>query len=264
MSRSLPLSIFLIARNEADRIGRTLEAVRALADDLIVVDSGSTDDTRAIAERHGARVVVNAWPGYGPQKRFAEDLCRHVWALNVDADEVVPPALADEIRALFEAGEPQADAYEIPIAEVFPTESAPHPWAYSLAPVRLYRRDKGRYSDSIVHDRVVLADGARVGRLKTRIHHFSVRSLGDQIFKLNTYTDQQALDLESRGIRLAAWRLWFEFPLAFLKAYLGRRHFVRGSYGVMTAMNYAFFRYLRIAKHVERRFVREARDNGER
>jgi hypothetical protein len=142
---------------------------------------------------------------------------------------------------------------------VFPVETAPHPWAYSLAPVRLYRTDRGRYSDSPVHDRVVLAEGARVGRLKGRIHHFSVRSLGEQIAKLNAYTDQQADDLDRRGVKLPVWRLFTEFPAAFLKAYVGRRHFVRGLYGVMTAANYAFFRYLRLAKHLERRMIRQAR-----
>ena len=257
----LPLSIFLITRNEADRIGRTLEAVRGLTDDLVVVDSGSSDGTQAIAESFGAEVVFNAWPGYGPQKRFAEARCRHRWVLNLDADEVMPPALVAEVRALFAAGEPPCAAYEIAVAEVFPGESEPHRWAYSLAPVRLYRTDRGGYVESLVHDRVELAPGGKVGRLNGRIHHFSVRSLGEQIAKLNAYTELQAEDLERRGIRLPAWRLFVEFPTAFVKAYFGRRHFVRGLYGVTTAANYAFFRYLRLAKHLERR--RLNRSGGE-
>jgi glycosyltransferase involved in cell wall biosynthesis len=259
---SLPLSIFVIAHNEADRIGRTLAAVRHLTDDLVVVDSGSTDETVAVAEAHGARVIFNPWPGYGPQKRFAEDQCRHQWLFNIDADEVVPPDLAAEIAALFANGEPPADAYETRIAEIFPGEAAPHRFAYALAPVRLYRRDKGRYSDSTVHDRVVLAPGARVRRLKGTIHHFSVRSLGDQLAKLNSYTDAQADNLEERGERVSILRLYLEFPAAFLKAYIGRRHFVRGVYGFMTAMNFAFYRYLRIAKHIERRLLAEAARKG--
>ena len=249
----LPLSIFIIARDEADRIGATIRAVRALTDDLVVVDSGSTDRTRAIAEELGARVVENPFAGYGPQKRFAEDQCRHPWLLNLDADEVVPPALSAEIAALFAAGEPPHAAYAIPIAEVFPGEARPHPLAYALHPVRLYRRDRGRYVASPVHDRVALEPGTRVGRLKGTIHHFSVRSLGEQLEKLNRYSDAQALDLEARGVRLPTWRLFLEFPAAFLKAYLGRRHALRGTYGFLTAMNYAVARHLRVAKHYERR-----------
>ena len=86
----LPLSIFLIVKDEADRIGATLDAVAGLAAEVVVVDSGSTDGTRAIAEAKGARVVHHDFAGYGPQKRFAEEQCSHPWLLNLDADEVVP------------------------------------------------------------------------------------------------------------------------------------------------------------------------------
>lgn len=247
------LSIFIIARNEADRLPRTLKAVAHLSDDIVVVDSGSTDETCAIAARHGARVIYNPWPGYGPQKRFAEEQCRHRWLLNIDADEVVPPDLAAEIRGA--VTNPVADAYEIRIAEIFPSEERPHPLAYALAPVRLYRKDLGRYSASPVHDRVDLAPSARVARLKGTIHHFSVRSIGDQIAKLNGYTDQQVRDLAQRGKHIPVWRLFVEFPAAFLKAYFLRRHFVRGTYGFITAVNHAFYRWLRVAKDVERRVL---------
>jgi glycosyltransferase involved in cell wall biosynthesis len=263
-----PLSIFIIARDEADRIARTIEAVRSLSDDIILVDSGSTDGTREIAAALGVRVIFNEWPGYGQQKRFAEEQCRHDWMLNLDADEVVPPDLAAEIEALFAQGAPPADAYKMRIAEIFPGEGAPHRFAYALAPVRLYRKSKGRYSPSPVHDRVDLAPDARVARLKGTVHHYSVRSLGEQMDKLNGYSDAQADDLDTRGATLSVFRLVAEFPANFLKAYIGRRHALRGVYGFMTAMNYAFYRYLRVAKHWERRLQRrssaksEGRHNG--
>lgn len=252
----LPVSVFIIAKNEADRIGETIRAVRDLTDDLIVVDSGSTDGTQAVAEELGARVIHNAWPGYGPQKRFAEEQCRHPWLLNVDADEVVPPKLAAEIRALFARGEPPCQAYRISIAEIFPGEAAPHPLAYTLAPVRLYRLDHGRYSPSLVHDRVDLVPKTKVGKLKGVIHHWSVRSLGDQLAKLNHYSDQQAVDLEIRGVSIPTWRVFFELPAAFIKAYIGRRHALRGTYGFLTAMNYAISRHLRLAKHYEKKRIK--------
>lgn len=256
------LSIFIIARNEADRLPRTLAAVQGLSDDIVLVDSGSTDGTQELARATGARVIGNAWPGYGPQKRFAEEQCHRPWLLNIDADEVIPPDLADEIAAAIAAD--TADAYEIRIAEIFPAEEKPHALAYALAPVRLYRKDKGRYSPSLVHDRVDLAPGARVARLKGTIHHFSVRSIGDQIAKLNAYTDQQVTDLVARGKRIGTWRLFVEFPAAFLKAYVIRRHFVRGIYGFITAMNFAFYRWLRVAKDFERRMLDEHRRGKDR
>ena len=253
-----PLSIFIIARDEADRIARTIEAIRPLSDDIILVDSGSTDGTQEIAARLGARVISNPWPGYGPQKRFAEEQCRHDWLLNLDADEVVPDDLAAEITALFASGSPPADAYKMRIAEIFPGEGAPHRFAYALAPVRLYRKSKGRYSPSPVHDRVDLAPDARIGRLTGTVHHYSVRSLGEQMEKLNRYSDAQANDLDARGATLSVFRLVAEFPANFIKAYIGRRHALRGVYGFMTAMNYAFYRYLRVAKHWERRLQRRS------
>jgi glycosyltransferase involved in cell wall biosynthesis len=257
-----PLSIFIIARNEVDRIGETIRAVRHLTDDLVVVDSGSTDGTQALVAELGGRVVHNEWPGYGPQKRFAEEQCHHLWLLNLDADEVVPHDLAEEIEALFEDGGPRKDAYTIRIAEIFPGEGDPHSLAYALAPVRLYRKDKGRYSASLVHDRVELAPEAQIGALKGIVHHKSVRSLGDQIDKLNRYTDQQAVDLEVRGVSIPTWRVFVEFPAAFFKAYVGRRHFVRGTYGFLTAMNYAISRHLRLAKHFERKRLGRQRNGA--
>lgn len=253
------LSVFLIVRNEADRLPRTLAAIAGLSDDVVVVDSGSSDATCEVARSAGARVIFNAWPGYGQQKRFAEDQCRNPWLLNIDADEVIPPDMVEEIRAAL-SGPDLADAYETRIAEIFPSEDTPHRIAYALAPVRLYRRDKGRYSASPVHDRVDLVQGARVARLRGTIHHFSVRSIGDQIAKLNSYTDQQVSDLAARGKKIAGWRLFLEFPAAFLKAYIIRRHFVRGTYGFVTAMNFAFYRWLRVAKDFERRMLDKQRD----
>jgi glycosyltransferase involved in cell wall biosynthesis len=247
------LSIFLIAKDEADRIGATIAAVRALSDDIVVVDSGSTDGTQQVAEAAGARVIHHDWPGYGPQKRFAEEQCRHLWLLNLDADEVVPPDLAVEIRRALTDGALGIDGFRLRIAEVFPGEGAPHSFAYALTPVRLYRRDKGRYADALVHDRVAFAPGSRFATLKGTVHHFSVRSLGDQIAKLNGYTDQQVADLAKKGEHVPTWRLFAEFPAAFFKAYVIRRHALRGVYGFMTAMNFAFYRWLRVAKDVERR-----------
>lgn len=256
------ISVFVIALNEADRIGPVLAAARNVSSDVVVIDSGSTDGTPDVARAAGARVIHNDWPGYGMQKRFGEDQCRNDWVLNLDADEVMPGDLVDEINGLFAAGAPACDAYRIRIAEMFPGEKAPHRLGFSLAPVRLYRRSMGRYSASPVHDRVELAPAARVGRLKGVIHHYSVRSIGDQIAKLNRYTDMQADDLAARGASVSSLRLLLEFPANFLKAYIGRRHALRGVYGFMTAMNFAFYRYLRVAKHVERRLAEKARREG--
>lgn len=249
------LSIFIIAKNEGDRIGRTLMAVQDLSDDILVVDSGSSDNTIEVAIAHGARVIHNDWPGYGEQKRFAEDNCRHDWLFNLDADEVITDELKSEIIAALGDSELSPQAFSIPIAEVFPFETAAHKYAYVLEPVRIYHRSVGRYNPSIVHDRVDLIKGTRVSAFHGRVLHYSVRSLGEQLVKLNAYADNQAMDMELRGKKYSIFRLLFEFPIAFIKAYFGRRHFLRGTFGFMSAMNYAFYRYLRLAKHWEKRLA---------
>jgi glycosyltransferase involved in cell wall biosynthesis len=102
MTQRLPLSAFIIAKNEADRIPAAIKSVVGWVDEVIVIDSGSEDETVAVAESLGARVVFNEWPGYGLQKRFGEDQCRNDWLLNLDADEEITSALAAEIKAKFD------------------------------------------------------------------------------------------------------------------------------------------------------------------
>jgi glycosyltransferase involved in cell wall biosynthesis len=248
----LELSIFLIVRNEADRLPRTLEAVRDLADEIILVDSGSTDETVDVARGFGAAVFVNApFPGYGEQKRFAEAKCRNDWVLNIDADEVASAALVAELRALLSAPGDLPDGFETPIVEVLPFETVPAPFAYALHPVRLYRRSRGSYNPSPVHDRVDMAPGAKIGRLKAPLLHHSIRSIGSWTDKLLRYAAWQAEDLTARGRTIGLARLVAEFPFAFAKAYVGRRYALRGAYGFMMAMSYAFFRYMRLAKAYE-------------
>ncbi len=253
---SQPLSIFIIALNEADRIGAAIIAVKGISDDVIVVDSGSTDGTQSLAAGLGARVIHHHWRGYGLQKQFGEDQCLHDWMVNIDADEIVTPLLARSIVAALAQPDLKPCGFAIKIIEMFPGETKAHPWAFTLSPVRFYHKAVGRYSASPVHDRVDLVNGTQVLPLSGVIEHRSIRSLGHELMKLNAYADMQADDLDAKGRTLPAIRLIFEFPLNFVKAYVGRRHFVRGLYGFMTAMNYAFYRYLRAAKHWERRLKR--------
>lgn len=252
MTARLPVSCFIIAKDEADRIGYAIRSVRAWVDEVIVIDSGSTDGTQDLARELGAVVVQNAWPGYGQQKRFGEDRCRNTWLLNLDADEEVTDALRAEIHGLFANGEPVADGYEITIVTLFPGEEHPGRFAHALSPVRLYRRDRGRYSASPVHDRVAFEADARIGRLRGTVYHRSIRSLGDQLAKLDRYSTMQAEDFIARGRRLAKIRVFSEFPIAFFKAWIGRRLVLRGTYGFLVAMNYAIFRHIRVAKIYER------------
>ena len=170
----LPLSCFIIARDEADRIGATIRSVRDWVGEVLVVDSGSSDDTVAVAEVLGARVLSHPWQGYGPQKRFAEACCGFDWLLNLDADEVVTPALRQEIVALFRNGPPPLAGYRLRVADVYPGQSRPRPFAYSYRIVRLYDRRRARYALSLVHDRVAAHTVARRRRVHQRRRGFVV------------------------------------------------------------------------------------------
>ncbi len=222
----LLISAFIIAQDEEDRIGRAIESVRTWTAEVIVVDSGSRDRTRAVAAELGASVVEHAWPGYGLQKRFAEDLCSSEWLFNLDADEEVTETLEREIRALFERGDPPVDGFRVRILDVYPHEDQPKAGGFGHSQIRLYDRRKGRFSDSPIHDVVRLSPGARVVWLKSPMMHHSHRSISCSVAKMNRYSDAQVADMRTRGRKIGAWRLLFEFPLCLFKAYVLRRSFV--------------------------------------
>lgn len=243
----LPLSVFIIAKNEADRIGHTIRSVKDWADEIIVVDSGSEDDTVAVSESLGARVVFNEWRGYGPQKVFAESLCRNDWVLNLDADEEVSAELGAEIRALFERGQPAMVAYTVPILPLYPFQQTGHRWTAFHHPVRLYRRKFAGFKDSPVHDSVVVHEG-KVGNLKGMVIHRSFRSLTHHVEKANEVSSLRARDLFEKGRNPSGFSLLMVPLLAFLKSYFLRREFVNGIDGIVVSHMYAFQRFIRLAK----------------
>ena len=263
MSIKIPVSIFIITKNEENRIRATLNPAIELANEVIVIDSGSTDKTQKICEELGVQFIVKEWKGYGLQKRFGEKQCKNKWLLNLDADEVMSPKLVSELRQLFENGEPSKSAWKIPRINIYPGETKIHKLTYIETPVRLYTLESGRFSESPVHDRVLLNNGVKIGQLKNKIYHYSTISLGDDLRKYNAYTDLQIEDIEMKGRILAPWRIVTEFPLAFMKAYILRFYFLRGRFGYLLALNYAIFRHLRVAKYFERKMLRQKNNDNE-
>lgn len=247
----MPLSIFLITHNEAARLGLVLEAAAGLTDDVVVVDSGSTDDTVSIAEAHGARTFHRDWTGYGQQKRFAEDQCKHEWLLNLDADEVLTPALHAELQALFENGDPPPGAYRVRILNLYPGDAEPRPFANDYNVVRLYHRSVGRYRDDRVYDRVVLESPAQVGQLAAPIHHHSIVDWAHMVDKANRFTSHELGKLAAKPRGALMVRLVTEMPLQFVRNYFLRGHVLGGWKGFVFALNTAYLRTLRIAKALE-------------
>lgn len=240
-----PLSCCIIVKDEADRIEACILALQGLADEVVVVDSGSTDDTVSKAQALGARVVFNAWPGYGPQKRFSEDCASHDWILNLDADEVVTPELRAEIAKLMRAG-PPLPAYRLKLITVFPGHSRPRLWADFHNYVRLYDRRRVRFRNSLTHDTVDTGDEP-VGQLTAVALHYSWRSLDHVRAKLDSYTTLQAMELRKTPWVVAV-RLPFEYPMVFLRYYLLRRNFTGGLDGLQCAHIAAVMRTRRLTK----------------
>lgn len=255
----IPLSVFIITKNEADRIKPVIEAVKSFADEILVIDSGSTDDTCEIARKAGAEVIFNEWHGYGPQKIFGENNCKNKWILNIDADEEVSPLLAQEIHNLFKNNsQDNFYGFYVKIVNKFFFEKKPHKLAYFYNQLRLYNRDYAGFKNSTIHDSVQLKnfDPSKVGQLKNIISHQSFRSFAHWIDKINSYSTMQALDNFKSGKNPSVAKIIITPFFAFFKAYFVRRYFIYGFNGIIYSSIFAFSRLAKMIK------IRELFANG--
>ena len=182
------LSVGIITFNEELRLGRTLKAIEGLADEIVIVDSFSSDKTVEIAESFGAKVFQMSWPGYGKQKNNVIERCSKEWILLIDADEVVTPELVDEIKEVIEHGD--SYVYEIPFNSVcFGKRVRFGGWSGSSR-VRLFKKTSGHYSLDEVHEQFLTGDD--IGKLKHRIDHYTYEDFQDYLQKFNRYTSEGA------------------------------------------------------------------------
>ena len=245
MSEPLPLSLVIIARDAAHELADCL-ASAAFAADAIVVESGSSDDTAAVATRSGARVIVHAWEGFGPQKNFAVAQARHDWVLCLDADERVTPELEVAIRALFVGAGPAAAAYSIARRNRFLGRWLAHGEGYPDWNIRLFDRRRARWSDDVVHEKVV-ADGT-VAELHGDLLHASAESIDAYIAKQNRYTSAQATAMHARGERASAAQMMLSPAARFVRFYVFRLGFLDGAAGFAHIAIGAFASFLKYAK----------------
>jgi glycosyltransferase involved in cell wall biosynthesis len=242
--RQVPrLSAIIIAKNEARNIGACLDTL-VFCDERIVVDGDSDDGTPEIARAKGARVAAAAWHGFGAQKNFALSLASGDWVLSIDADERVAPALAQAIEAAI--GRHGVDGYEIPRRSSFLGREMRHSgWSPDYV-LRLFRRGRARFTDDLVHERVV-CDG-QVGRLSESLLHYPVIGLEDAVGRMDRYSTAGAEMLVASGRRVSfgsgiAHGLW-----SFLRAYLWRLGFLDGREGFLLAVANAegtYYRYMK-------------------
>lgn len=238
------LSIAIIAKNEADRIGRLIKSSE-FADEVLVVDSGSTDGTQEVCKKLGARVVFHEWAGYAAQKQFAMDYTTSEWVLNLDADEEISDSLAEEIQHAIKNTGPDVSAFSMPRLSRYLDRWIKHGGWYPDRKVRLVRMGKGVWKGGGLHEQLVV--NGKIGRLSGPILHHVYRNISDQVTTINRFSDIYAAERGPKG----GW-----FVLAgtvhalgkFVECYLWKLGFLDGIPGLVIAMNSAWYVFLKHAK----------------
>jgi glycosyltransferase involved in cell wall biosynthesis len=237
------LSAIVITKNEAAHIGDCLDSL-TFCDERIVVDSGSDDDTVALARAKGARVVDHPFQGYGAQKNVALSLTQGDWVLSLDADERVSEALREEIRAAIVRDD--ADGYEMPRLSTFCGRAMRHSGWYPDYVLRLFRKDKSRFSDDIVHEHVIC--NGRLARLKEPLSHFPVTKLEDALSRMDRYSTAGAEALVASGKSVSFMSAIAHGLYAFVRTYILRAGFLDGREGFLLAVANAegtYYRYMK-------------------
>ena len=243
------LSVVIIAFNEEENILRCLTSVKGLAQEIIVVDSLSTDRTALICQDLGCKVIQRPFNGYGTQKQFAVEQASHEWILSIDADEVVTPGLASEISQLMAKPVIPEAGFEMCFSLVYLGKKLRHGGAGSDYHLRLFNRNSGRFTDARVHEGIELT--GKIGRLNGEVLHYSYRNLSHHLGKLNFYSSRAAESYIQRGKRFSRCWVALKFPISFLQFYCCKGGFRDGYPGFMWSLLGAFYAALKIAKSIE-------------
>jgi len=256
--QSQKISCFVITLNEGKHLDEVLDSVAGV-DEIVVIDSGSTDDTLAIAAKHGARVVHNDWPGYAKQKAFGITQCTHNWIINLDGDEVLPDGGLEMIKARIAEGD--INGIWIAHDDIFMGHSLVAARHHKYR--RIYRKDKCHMNtDVLVHEHIEVEPP--LTELPIRLKHYGYDSAHGYMDKLNKYSLLKAKQREEQGRDCSLARLLLIFPVMFLKFYLGRQMIWSGWRGFIKANIDAFHFFLTEAKLYERAHRRKRGDDVSR
>ena len=240
----MKITATIITFNEERNIARAIESLRC-CDEVLIVDSGSTDRTTELAEKLGARVIEANWRGYAGQKNWAADQASHDWVLSLDADEALSEALEAEIWSLKKSG-PRHDGYTMPRLARYMGRWILHSGWYPDRKLRLYDRRQAKWVGDVVHESVAVT--GRVGHLESNILHFTCESLAEHIKTMERYTTLAAQELAARRIKVSLGRVLFSPAWAFLKSYFLDRGFLDGPEGLTISYMAAFYAFLKYTK----------------
>jgi len=254
----LPISVTLITLNEESSIARAIQSVHDWAEEVLLVDCGSTDRTTQIAQDMGARVIYNPWPGYGKQKNFAQDQAKNDWILNIDADEEVSSELKNEIFEKFTLWSETPST--LPNAVAFPRRTfylgrwIKHGGWYPDYVTRFYHRRRARWTEPAVHEKLE-HQGSKV-LFQFPLNHFTFMGIEDQVSTNLRYSKEGYSDLNRRGERGSAFKLLFKPVWKFFHCYFFRLGFLDGIPGLIIAVNAAHSIFLKYAYFFEKRHAR--------
>lgn len=238
------LSVIVITKNESEHISRCLESV-AWADEIIVLDSGSSDNTVAISKQYTDKVFETDWPGYGPQKQRALNKANGDWVLSLDADETISPELKHEIQEVMKQS--RIKGYEIPRRSSFCGKQIKHSGWWPDFVLRLFQREFGRFTDDLVHEHIVINN--EIGRLNNPILHESYINLDEVLHKINSYSSLGAKKLFDKGKKTSLLHAIGKGLWTFFRTYILKAGFLDGSHGLMLAISNAegtYYKYLKL------------------
>jgi glycosyltransferase involved in cell wall biosynthesis len=242
---SAKLTVLIPCKNERSNIRSCIESVRALADEILVADSGSTDGTMEIARELGCRIIQREYVCSADFKNWAIPKAMHPWVLVVDADERMTPELASEILKVITSPSPK-DGYRLSFRTFFLGYELRYGGWSTGTSLRLFRREC-RYQDVWVHADVVVPSG-RVGKLRHKMLHYTYWSVEQYFEKFNRYTSHAAKDMQTSGRRLSLLRMVTHPPLNFIKFYILRAGFLDGVPGLLMAALSAYYGFVKYAK----------------
>ncbi len=241
------LSAVLISYNEEARIGRALESLAGLADEILVVDSNSTDRTEEICAKHSVRFVQKEWQGYRDQKQYATDLARNEWIISLDCDETVSPELRTELLDWKNDSTNTTQAFLVPRLTCFMGRWIRHTSWYPDYQLRLFNRGCGRWEGGRVHES--FKTDAAQSRLENQIYHVTYSTISEYLHKLDEFSTLSALDNRDRGRRPSHVLLVLQPPIVFLQNYFLKRGFLDGLPGFVVSSFAAistFFKHLKL------------------
>jgi glycosyltransferase involved in cell wall biosynthesis len=240
------LSVGLITHNEEEKLPRTLNAVKELADEIIIVDNGSTDRTIEIAHAFHAKIYAEDWKGFGAQKNSVIDKCKGKWILLIDADEEITPQLKCAIQEIVATEVPQYEVYKIRFTTFCFGKKIKYGGWSNFFRVRLFLNGAGRYDDKQVHETFVTT--RKTGAIKSAINHYTYTNLEEYFNKFNAYTSQLAIQYWEAKKNKSALNIYFTSLFHFIKMYLLKSGFLDGYEGYLLAKISAMYVFIKYAK----------------